>query len=70
MSGDYVSNRTDIFDNIGSISPTGIYNLMGTFSGPIPGTSNSVSFFLSGRYFHDDGYIFGARGFLILQDVI
>ena len=61
--GDYVSNRTDIFENIGSISPTGVYNLMGTFSGPVPGTSNSISFFLSGRYFSDDGYIFGHRIF-------
>ena len=61
--GDYVSNRTDIYDNIGSISPTGVYNLMGTFSGPVPGTSNSVSFFISGRYFSDDGYIFGHRIF-------
>jgi outer membrane receptor protein involved in Fe transport len=61
--GDYVSDRTDIYDNIGSISPTGIYNLMGTFSGPIPGTSKSVSFFLSGRYFRDDSYIFGQRIF-------
>ncbi|MGB5892647.1 MAG: carboxypeptidase-like regulatory domain-containing protein, partial [Ignavibacteriaceae bacterium] len=55
-TGDYVSNRTEVYDNIGSITPTGIYNLMGTFSGPVPGTSNIVSFFLSGRYFHDDGY--------------
>lgn len=62
-AGDYVSNRTDIYDNIGSVKPTGIYNLMGTFSGPIPGTSNSVSFFISGRYFHDDGYIYGQRIF-------
>jgi outer membrane receptor protein involved in Fe transport len=61
--GDYVSDRTDIYDDIGSISPTGIYNLMGTISGPIPGTSNSVSFMLSGRYFRDDGYIFGQRIF-------
>ncbi len=62
-TGDYVSNRTEIYDNIGSITPTGIYNLMGTFSGPVPGTSNILSFFLSGRYFHDDGYIYGERVF-------
>jgi outer membrane receptor protein involved in Fe transport len=62
-TGDYVSNRTEVYDNIGSITPTGIYNLMGTFSGPVPGTSNILSFFLSGRYFHDDGYIYGERVF-------
>jgi outer membrane receptor protein involved in Fe transport len=62
-TGDYVSNRTEVYDNISSITPTGIYNIMGTFSGPVPGTSNILSFFLSGRYFHDDGYIFGERVF-------
>ncbi|MGB5849575.1 MAG: TonB-dependent receptor [Ignavibacteriaceae bacterium] len=62
-TGDYVSNRTEVYDNIGSITPTGIYNLMGTFSGPVPGTSNILSFFISGRYFRDDGYIYGERVF-------
>jgi outer membrane receptor protein involved in Fe transport len=59
--GDYTSNRTDIYNNIGSISPTGVYNLQGTFTGPIPGIGNLFKFFLSGRYFEDDGYIYGQR---------
>ncbi len=61
--GDYVSSRTDLYNNISNISPTGVYNLQGTFSGPIPGAGELLKFFLSGRYFHDDGYIYGERVF-------
>ena len=56
--GDYVSSRTDLYDNISNISPTGVYNLRGTFSGPVPGVGDLLKFFISRRYFKDDGYIF------------
>ena len=61
--GDYVSSRTDLYDNIGNISPTGVYDLQGTFSGPIPGAGELLKFFISGRYFRDEGYIYGERIF-------
>ncbi|MFB3057806.1 MAG: TonB-dependent receptor plug domain-containing protein, partial [Ignavibacteriaceae bacterium] len=61
--GDYVSPRTDLFDNISNISPTGVYNLRGTFSGPIPGAGEFLKFFISGRYFRDEGFIYGERVF-------
>ena len=61
--GDYVSSRSDLHDNISNISPTGVSNLQGTFSGPIPGAGELLKFFISGRYFKDDGYIFGERVF-------
>ena len=61
--GDYVSTRTDLYDNIDNISPTGVYNLQGTFSGPIPGAGDLLKFFISGRYFSDEGYIYGERVF-------
>lgn len=61
--GDYVTSRTDVFENIGSISPTDIFNLQGNVSGPIPGTDGFVKFFLSGRYLKDEGYIYGQRVF-------
>jgi len=61
--GDYVSSRSNLFKNINNVSPTGVTNLQGTFSGPIPGTGNIVKFFLSGRYFRDKGYIYGKRVF-------
>lgn len=61
--GDYMSSRKDIFENIDNISPTGVYNLQGTFSGPVPGVGNLLKFFISGRYNRDDGYIYGKRMF-------
>jgi outer membrane receptor protein involved in Fe transport len=61
--GDYVSNRTAVFENIGNVSPTGVYNLQGTFTGPVPGVGSLFKFFISGRYSHDDGSIYGRRMF-------
>ncbi|MCW8806318.1 MAG: hypothetical protein OQK56_07665, partial [Ignavibacteriaceae bacterium] len=61
--GDYVSSRTEVFDNISNISPTGVYNLQGTFSGPVPGAGELLKFFLSGRYLRDEGFIYGERVF-------
>jgi outer membrane receptor protein involved in Fe transport len=61
--GDYVSSHEDIFLNIGQISPTGVSNIQGNLSGPIPGMENLVKFFLSGRYNYDEGYIYGQRAF-------
>ncbi|MCW9064787.1 MAG: carboxypeptidase-like regulatory domain-containing protein, partial [Ignavibacteriaceae bacterium] len=61
--GDYVSSNTDVFENIDDISPTGVYNLQGTFSGPVPGAGQLLKFFLSGRYFRDEGFIYGERVF-------
>ena len=62
-TGDYVSNRTGIFKNVGSVSPSAVHNLQGTFSGPFPGAENFLKFFISGRYIYDDGYIYGKRIF-------
>lgn len=61
--GDYVSSRSDLYENISNISPTGVSNLQGTFSGPIPGSGELLKFFISGRYFRDEGYIYGKRVF-------
>jgi outer membrane receptor protein involved in Fe transport len=61
--GDYVSSNTDVFENIDDISPTGVYNLQGTFSGPVPGAGGLLKFFVSGRYNRDEGFIYGQRTF-------
>ena len=61
-SGDYVSNRDDIFNNIDSFNPLANKNIEGTFSGPlffVPGQNHS--FFLSGRYHDSEGYLYGIR---------
>ncbi|MGE5861805.1 MAG: TonB-dependent receptor [Ignavibacteria bacterium] len=62
-SGDYVTNRDNLFENINDISPTDLYNFQGNFSGPVPGIENLLKFFFSGRYIYDEGYIYGQRVF-------
>ncbi len=61
--GDYVSLNKDLFQNIQKVSPSAIHNFQGSFSGPVPGAEDKLKFFLSGRYFYDDGYIYGKRMF-------
>jgi len=60
-TGDYVSTRKENFFNVEDIS--GLNNMVGefTFGGPIPGTDNSLGFFLSGRYNDNNGYLYGVR---------
>ncbi|HEX9654392.1 MAG TPA: TonB-dependent receptor [bacterium] len=62
-AGDYVSNRTTLFNNIDHISPSDVYNLQGTLSGPVPLLSKHLSFFASGRKIKSAGYIYGRRQF-------
>ncbi|RMI17013.1 MAG: TonB-dependent receptor [Calditrichaeota bacterium] len=60
-TGDYLSTHDNIFWNIDRMNP--IYNLEGTLSGPVPLLPHTT-FFASGRYFQDEGYIYGKRVFL------
>ncbi len=62
-AGDYFTTRKNLYQNISQISPTDGYNLQGNLSGPIPGISNLIKFFISGRYIYDDGYLYGKRMF-------
>ena len=61
--GDYLSSRTKLFKNIDHISLSDLQNYEGLLSGPVPGTGQFMKFFLSGRYYYDDGYIYGRRVF-------
>ncbi|MEW6509865.1 MAG: TonB-dependent receptor [Bacteroidota bacterium] len=61
--GDYISAHTGLFRNINKVRPNDVYNIEGNFGGPVtflPG----VSFFLSGRHYYNDGYLYGERTFL------
>jgi outer membrane receptor protein involved in Fe transport len=60
-TGDYVSNRDDVFTNISEIDA--MNNTVGelTVSGPIPGIKDYASFFISGRYENHGGRYYGIR---------
>ena len=60
-SGDHLSNFTDYFPHINNFDAFSNYNFQGSLSGPVPFTSGALAFFLSGRYFYDDGYLYGER---------
>ncbi|HTR80660.1 MAG TPA: TonB-dependent receptor [Bacteroidota bacterium] len=62
-TGDYVSSRTGLFQNIDHISPSDLQNYEGLLSGPLPGTGKFMKFVLSGRYYYNDGYLYGKRVF-------
>lgn len=60
-TGDYVSAHTDLFTHVDHISPKDIYNLQASLSGPI---MNDVTFFVSGRKYYNEGYLYGIRKFM------
>ncbi|HES58935.1 MAG TPA: TonB-dependent receptor, partial [Caldithrix sp.] len=53
--GSYFTSNENIFWNP-DITP--VYNLQGTLGGPVPFLGNKVSFFASGRYNYDTGFIY------------
>ncbi|MFO7446230.1 MAG: TonB-dependent receptor [Ignavibacteriaceae bacterium] len=62
-TGDYVSGRKELFQNIDDVSPQQLYNVQGSLSGPIPFSDDLLKFFVSGRYLDDEGFIYGKRVF-------
>lgn len=60
-TGDYISSSDDVFFNIDDFSPINNQVIEGTFGGPIPLLEDNFSFFLSGRYNNDKGYLYGVR---------
>lgn len=58
-AGDYYTTHTNIFEHADSINAMNIQNLEGSLSGPFPGLGNYLSFFVSGRYYKNGGYIRG-----------
>jgi len=57
--GDYASGRTSLFPNINAISPIASRDIQGSFSGPVPGMRETMTFFINARYFADEGRFYG-----------
>ncbi|MGA7160267.1 MAG: TonB-dependent receptor [Bacteroidota bacterium] len=62
-TGDYLTTRDGLFQNINHISPSDLQNYEGLVSGPVPGIGKFMKFVLSGRYYYNDGYLYGKRVF-------
>ncbi|MDZ7317378.1 MAG: TonB-dependent receptor [candidate division KSB1 bacterium] len=63
---DSLTNKTTVYseseDPLTKFNPT--YNLEGSLSGPVPFTNSKLTFFLNGRYYQQDGYLYGREWFL------
>jgi outer membrane receptor protein involved in Fe transport len=68
-TGDYFSSHKNIFFHIDDINPVNNQVIEGTFGGPVPLTDNIASFFLSGRYNYDKGFLYGQRQHTIYDSV-
>lgn len=58
--GNYFTQNKDIFYNLNKVNFAGPRDLQFNFSGPTK-IVDGLTFFLTGRYFKDDGYIYGRR---------
>lgn len=61
-SGDYFSNRSNIFMNIDHINPLSVQSIDASLSGPI--LKDRLFFFTNARYYYNEGYLYGKRIFL------
>jgi outer membrane receptor protein involved in Fe transport len=62
LTGDYMSNRKSLFFNIDQIRPSAVNRIEATLGGPL--LTDDVSFFASGVYSYDQGWLFGQRIYL------
>jgi outer membrane receptor protein involved in Fe transport len=59
--GDYLTSDSDLFQRLDNIRPTASSDVQGSVGGPIPGLGKRVTFFASGRYARNDGFLYGRR---------
>ncbi len=58
--GNYFTTHTDIFQNVNKVNLSGPRDVQLTLSGPTK-ILNNLNFFVTGRYYKDDGYMYGRR---------
>lgn len=61
-SGDYLSRNNNLFMNIDNFN--NVSNIQMSIDGPLPLFGNKLSFFLTGRYYDTQGWLYGKRRFL------
>jgi len=61
--GDYASPHRETFLNIDHFDPLAIFDIQGNLSGPTPGLKTRSNFFLSGRFYSNEGWLYGKRIF-------
>lgn len=69
-TGDNISSHDDLFENIDDIDPLNNNRTEATFSGPVPLTGGKLTFFTSGVYVDNKGYLYGRRLYLPTDGLI
>ncbi len=67
-AGDYYTGDKSTFQNLDKLNPSRIRDYQINLSGPVP-FLKGLSFFTTGRYFYDQGYLYGKRVYNITDDV-
>ena len=62
-TGDYFSKSSKAFINLDEIYPTNIFDVQASLDGPVPLFNDRLSFFTSGRYYSNEGWVYGQRIF-------
>lgn len=58
--GNYFTNHTNIFQNVNKVNLDGPRDVQFSISGPTK-LIKKLTFFITGRYYRDDGYMYGRR---------
>ena len=65
--GNYFTTHTDLFQNLNHVDNLSTRDIELSLSGPTP--IPHLSYFLTGRYFYNKGYLYGRRIFNVTDDV-
>jgi len=68
-TGDYISSSDDVFYNINDFNAVNNQVIEATFGGPVPLLEDNFTFFFSGRYNNDKGYLYGVRQHTVFDSV-
>ncbi len=66
--GNYITGHSDIFKNLNSPARIPTKNFQFSFSGPFKFVKN-LTFFMTGRYFDNEGYLYGKRIYNVTDDI-
>ncbi|MCH7574350.1 MAG: TonB-dependent receptor [Candidatus Marinimicrobia bacterium] len=65
--GDYITSDNDLFFGTGDVQATDITNIEANLNGPVPFFNKKLTFNVSGRYFANEGWLYGQRRFTPLD---
>jgi outer membrane receptor protein involved in Fe transport len=66
--GDYYTKHSDVFQNLDKLDPSRSKNFQASINGPTL-VSDRLTFFLTGRYYEDEGYLYGRRLFNVSDNI-